>query len=148
MNKVINVMFFFMLLLFSEKFKAQGTVEMKAFVKEFFIKNGEINENNKLDVSFINIINGKDLEDSDYGIYIIRTVYRTDGNDFLFFKNKNNYEIVDFDNLKTLVMKTANLFKESSDDIFLKNLERIITLYNENKKFEENSRNRYKLKSH
>lgn len=115
-----------------QKVDDDKTIEkMKNVVKEFFIKNGEITTENKLNIEAYEITDGTDFGYKQKGIYIIRTVYSTSGNDYLFFKNGKEYLILDFEDLKLIINKSLNLLKDRSDEEKFQYLKSILKWYEE-----------------
>lgn len=144
-NKIIKLIFLLIIFLIPNNIEAQKS-EMDSIIKQFFIKNGEIDVNNKLGISAKNILNGSEIGNEDVGIYVIRTLYSTEGKDYLFFRNKDHHEILSFDDLKKIVEKTGMFFEGKTDELFLKNLESVISLYHKNKIFNKSKTDRYKIK--
>jgi hypothetical protein len=118
--------------------KEKANLNMKIAIKEFFVNTGEINEENKLEFEAKEILDGSDLEKNIKGIYLIRTVYRTDGIDYLLFKDGELFEIVPLDNLKIILNRTINLLSNDSDEKLLDYIPKLLKWYNDNAK----SRNR------
>ncbi|KOS06147.1 hypothetical protein AM493_08960 [Flavobacterium akiainvivens] len=104
---------------------------MKAVVRNFFIAKGEIDDENKLDTAAYDICDGTDIGTKEKGIYVIRTVYRTDGNDYLFFKNGADFEILDFKDLQLLTNKTFDLYKGQTAEEIYNQLECLLKWYKE-----------------
>lgn len=100
----------------SQKVDSIETIEkLKKEIKEFFIQKGEISKENNLGIGAYEITDGSDLGNKKIGIYIVRTEYRTDGEDYLFFKNDKDYTINDFTDLKLIINQTLTLLNEKSD---------------------------------
>lgn len=111
---------------------SKDIIKMKSAVKQFFIDKGEIDATNKLDVVSIDVTDGSELGNHEVGIYIIRTEYRTDGIDYLFFKNGKEFEIIDFNDLQLILSKTNQFLHKESDEKLLKYLEGLIRWYKDN----------------
>lgn len=144
-TKIIMFIVFLTLLSIPNNAEAQKS-EMDSIIKQFFIENGEINAQNKLDISAKNIISENEYKDDDPGIFLIRTIYSTEGKDYLFFSNKNHHEILSFDDLKKIVETTAKFFEGKTDQLFLKNLESVLSLYHKNNIYVNKKTDRYKIK--
>jgi hypothetical protein len=126
--------------MFSQKIDDEATIEkMKKDIREFFVSNGEITKENKLGIGAYEITDGSELGYKKTGIYIIRTVYRTDGADYLFFKNDKEYSIVDFKDLKLIVNKTLTLLKDKPDLELFSYLEAINKWYEGSYLYKKNS---------
>jgi hypothetical protein len=85
-------------------------------IKEFFIAKGEIDSINKLGIGSYEITDGTYLGSKEVGIYIIRTVYRSDGTDYLLLKDGENFEILGFTDLKNVLNKSLKLLSSKSDE--------------------------------
>ncbi|KRD08248.1 hypothetical protein ASE21_16295 [Flavobacterium sp. Root901] len=110
-----------------------STGKMKVAIKEFFIKNGEIDKQNGLDIEARELLDGSDIGSKAKGIYLIRTVYRTDGTDYLFFKNGEDFEIVALNDLKIILNKSILLFKDESDSTLMEYIPELIKWYKDDK---------------
>lgn len=100
-----------------QKVDDDKTIEkMNLAIKDFFIAKGEINSENKLGIGAWEITDKTELGNKEVGIYIIRTVYRTDGTDYLLLKNGKAYEILDFKDLKIILDKSIKLLKDKTDE--------------------------------
>jgi hypothetical protein len=110
-----------------------STQKMKVAIKQFFIQNGEIDEKNGLDIEAREIVDGSDIGRNIKGIYLIRTVYRTDGVDYLFFKNGKKFEIVSLKDLKIILSKSIFLFKDEPDSKLLEYIPELIKWYKDDK---------------
>jgi hypothetical protein len=138
---IVTVFILFSQSLFSQKVDDDKTIDrMKNGVKEFFIHNGEITKENNLGIGAFEIIDGSDLGYKKNGIYIIRTVYRTDGNDYLFFKNDKNFSILDFTDLKLVIGETINLLRDNSDKELLNYLKAVNKWYEESYLYPKNNK--------
>jgi hypothetical protein len=100
-----------------QKVDDDKTIEkMNLAIIDFFIAKGEINSENKLGIGAWEITDKTELGNKEVGIYIIRTVYRTDGTDYLLLKNGKAYEILDFKDLKIILDKSIKLLKDKTDE--------------------------------
>jgi hypothetical protein len=107
---------------------------IKIAVKEFFFNNCEIDIHNKLDVEGKEILDGSELGINTKGIYLIRTVYRTDGRDYLLFKNGDLFEILPLDNFKIILNRTINFLSNDTDEKLLKYIPELTKWYIDNLK--------------
>jgi hypothetical protein len=109
------------------------TSSIRIYVKEFFINIGEIDDKNNLGIDGREILDGSDLESNEKGIYLIRTVYRTDGTDYLLFKNGNLFEILSLDDFKIILNRTINFLSNDTDEKLLKYIPELTKWYIDNK---------------
>lgn len=120
--------------------KGNDIIVMKKAMVDFFTSKGEINENEKLGVLTWEITDKSPLSaDRKKGIYLIRTDSRSDGTDYLFFKNGDAFEIIGLGDLKTILKKTIILFEEETDETLALYVPKIMFWYNDGQK---NRRNR------
>jgi len=139
MNK-IKVFLSFVLLFLSNFISVQAidnaqTIErMKSSINQFFVDNGEIDSKNKLTATAFEITDKSELGYKKKGIYIIRTVYRTDGNDYVFFKNDLDYEIISFQQLAPILNKTTLLLANEADEVLINYIHKVIEWYKGTKK--------------
>jgi hypothetical protein len=129
----ISILFISFFALGQTKKQIKETPNIKKFVKEFFINNGEIDDQNKLDIEGKEILDGSDLDINLKGIYLIRTVYRTDGTDYLLFKNGELFEILPLDNFKIILNRTINFLSNESDEKLLRYIPELTKWYIDNK---------------
>ena len=133
---IISVFYFYPM--FSQK--GNDIIVMKKAMVDFFTSKGEINENEKLGVLTWEITDKSPLSaDRKKGIYLIRTDSRSDGTDYLFFKNGDAFEIIGLGDLKTILKKTITLFEEETDETLALYVPKIMFWYNEGQR---NRRNR------
>ena len=126
--------------MFSQKVDDDITIErMKKDIKEFFVQKGEITKENNLEIGAYEISDGSDLGYKKIGIYIIRTVYRTDGTDYLFFKNDTEYSILDFKDLKLVINEALILLRDKPDKELSSYLKAINKWYEESYLYKKNS---------
>ncbi|WP_163409891.1 hypothetical protein [Flavobacterium ajazii] len=124
----------------SQKVDDDETIrKMKNVIKEFFIKNGEITIENRLDIGAYEIIDGTELGYKNKGIYIIRTVYSTNGTDYLLFKNGKDFFILDFEDLKLIIDKSLNLLNDKPDKEIFDYLKAIIKWYEDSHLYFKNT---------
>ncbi len=97
-------------------------------IEIFLINEKQISKKNSVKLVIADIVNGKDLREKVKGIFIIRT--GTHKPEYLLFRNKEEFDIVKFDNLKLILGHTIKLFNESND----------LLIYNKEllKRYEEN----------
>lgn len=116
--------------IYSQTYDAKQILKIKVAIKNFFISKGEIDKQHQLDIKAIHIIDSTDIGNYKKGIYIIRTVYRTDGNDYLLYLKDNlDYEIVDFKDLKLIMSKAINLYGGSTDGELFNYLKSLLNWY-------------------
>lgn len=116
--------------LFAQKADDETTINnMKLEIRNFFVSKGEIDDKNQLEVRAINICDSTDLGFHVKGIYIIRTVYRTDGRDYFFFKNDKKFEILEIKNMKLAISKTLELFNDLPDEKLYVQLQCLLKWY-------------------
>ena len=113
-NKIFLISSFFCVqVIFSQKIDDDKTIEkINSSIIDFFIVKGEIDNKNKLGIGAWEITDGSEIGYKEIGIYLIRTVYRTDGTDYLLLKNGENFEIVDFNDLKNVITKSTILLNK------------------------------------
>lgn len=134
MNKVKVLLSFILLFLsnfiFGQVIDDVQTIEcMKSSINQFFVDNGEIDSENKLTTTVFEITDKSELGHKKTGIYIIRTVYRTDGNDYVFFKNDQDYEIISFQKLAPILNRASLLLENESDEVLINYINKIIEWY-------------------
>jgi hypothetical protein len=116
-----------------QKVDENKTIEkMNLAIKDFFISKGEIDSENELGIGAWEITDKTELGNKEIGIYLIRTVYRTDGNDYLFLKNGENFEIIDFKDLKHLLDKSIKLLRDKTDEELSVYISKLMESYNGN----------------
>jgi hypothetical protein len=134
LRKSVILIFLLSLSATSQSLENKTSIEkMKVAIKQFFIKNGEIDKKNGLDIEARELLDGSDIGSKVKGIYLIRTVYRTDGTDYLFFKNGEDFEIVDLNDLKIILNKSILLFKDEPDSTLIEYIPELIKWYKDDK---------------
>lgn len=117
----------------SQKVDSEKTIEkINSAVKEFFISKGEIDSKNKLGIGAWEITDKTELGYKETGIYLIRTVYRTDGTDYLLLKKGEDFEIVDFKDLKNVIEKSIKLLNKKSEEELYFYMTKLLECYDGN----------------
>jgi hypothetical protein len=96
-------------------------------------------------MSVYDVIDGSELENYKESIYIIRVEYRTDGTDYLLFKNKYKYEILDFSNFKNVINKIFEFFPNESDEKLSKYIAAVNKWYEDYLYVKNSRRQKYKV---
>jgi len=102
---------------FSQKVDSDVQIKnMEIAIKQFLIEKGEINDENKLGIGVYDVTHRSELGKEKIGIYLIRAVYRTDGNDYILLKDDQDLEFFEFKDLRLILRKAMALLKDESDD--------------------------------
>ena len=147
-NRILLISsFLFLQVIFSQKIDDDKTIEkINTSIKDFFISKGEIDNKNKLGIGAWEITDGSEIGYKEIGIYLIRTVYRTDGTDYLLLKNGENFEIVDFNDLKNVITKSTILLNNKTEEDYHLYISKILKCYDENYAFSKKKTLRFEKK--
>jgi len=102
-------------------------------IELFLISKGEIENSNQSNFATTEIVDGSDLGMHKKGIYLIRADYRSNGSDYLLYKNGDKFEILDMKNYKTILSKSIELFGDDPDKVLLKYIPELTKWYNDGK---------------
>jgi hypothetical protein len=134
MRKILMIVVFFCAnMSFSQNDSNDSLVlNIKSYIKEHYIKKNNIENFDNVGIGTYEIIDKSALETNKKGVYLVRLEYKTNSNDCLLFKDKEKFEIIELGDLKTILNKTTEFFKNDSNEILIKYLDSIIFWYKDN----------------